>query len=85
MKTKLRTREVQAALAVLGYYDGPMDGDYRSVDYRADLRRFQRDYRSVAGAADGWYGPKTEKALLPLVKLIDQSTCSRSLAPSAGA
>jgi hypothetical protein len=59
----LTTRDVQAYLAALGYYDGDFDGDYQDANYRDDLRRFQRDYGLTA---DGWYGARTEAVLKPL-------------------
>jgi 3D (Asp-Asp-Asp) domain-containing protein len=73
-KTKLNTKGVQDGLRTLGYYDGPSDGDYLDPNYRADLRRFQwwakRIAKTYKGAIDGWYGPGTEGALLPVLKLI---------------
>ena len=72
-KTKLTIKQVQKALKDLGYYDGKIDGDYLDSEFRADLRRFQMDHPK-AGAADGWYGPKTESALLPLITLSKKKT-----------
>jgi len=69
----LSTVEVQGALKKLGYYDGPIDGDYTDPNYRADLKTFQRDYGLVA---DGTYGPNTEGKLVPLVSAL-------KLAPAA--
>jgi 3D (Asp-Asp-Asp) domain-containing protein len=71
-KTQFDTREVQHWLKMLGYYDGPIDGDYRDANYRADLRRFQADHRRRAGRPDGWYGARTESALLPLAQRFNQ-------------
>jgi 3D (Asp-Asp-Asp) domain-containing protein len=68
-KTKLDTQQVQTWLKLLGYYDGPINGDYLDANYRSDLRRFQADNRRVAGRPDGWYGLKTEAALLPLIEM----------------
>jgi 3D (Asp-Asp-Asp) domain-containing protein len=68
--TQLNTEQIKRALSRLGYYDGPIDDDYLDKNYRADLKRFQYDYRRKAGNPDGWYGKKTESALLPLVKLL---------------
>lgn len=73
-KTKLTTQEVQVALRQLGYYDGEPNGDPMDANFRADLRRFQRDYPQQAGTADGWYGPKTESALLPLVDKLGKAS-----------
>lgn len=66
----LSTSEVQTALKKLGYYDGPIDGDYTSVDYRSDLKTFQRDYGLEP---DGWYGNNTEGKLAPLVAALKQA------------
>lgn len=66
----LSTAQVQTALARLGYYDGPIDGDYTSANYRTDLRLFQRDYGLEP---DGWYGTQTEKKLGPLVQALAQA------------
>ena len=63
----LTTTDVQEALKKLGYYDGPIDGDYTSTNYRSDLRTFQRDYNIEP---DGWYGNDTEKKLAPLVQVL---------------
>ena len=68
-KTRFNIAEVQSYLGTLGYYDGAMDGDAMDPDWRTDLRRFQRDYPRECGGADGWYGPKTERALLPLAQM----------------
>lgn len=63
--------EAQQALQKLGYYDGDVDGDYQGDNFRDDLRRFQRDYPQT-GAADGWYGPKTDAVLAPLTQRLRQ-------------
>jgi hypothetical protein len=63
--------DVQAALKKLGYFDGEVDGDYQGANFRDDLRRFQRDY-PAAGAADGWYGPKTNAVLEPILGELRQ-------------
>ncbi len=73
MATKLNTKQVKAALKRLGYYDGEVDDEYLDSNYRADLKRFQYDYRRQAGRPDGWYGRKTESALLPLVRLLKKA------------
>jgi 3D (Asp-Asp-Asp) domain-containing protein/predicted RNA binding protein YcfA (HicA-like mRNA interferase family) len=75
-KTKLTIKEVQKALKKLGYYDGKIDGNYLDTNFRDDLRKFQRDHRDKAGAADGWYGPKTESALLPLLNMSKKTKLS---------
>lgn len=59
--------DVQRALHMLGYYDGPPSGDPTNANFRDDLKRFQRDYGLVV---DGWYGQKTESKLLPLVAIL---------------
>jgi len=79
--TALSIPEVKRALQLLGYYDGPVDDDYLDANFRDDLRRFQRDYPRT-GAADGWYGAKTEAALLPLERVVTRklgagSSCRR--------
>lgn len=71
--TQLSITEMQQWLARFGYYDGLIDGDYMASDFRDDLRRFQRDYSAKAGADDGWYGAKTESALLPLIDRYNQA------------
>ncbi len=63
MSTQLDTYKVQGALAKLGYYIGPISGDPHDENFRDDLELFQRDYGL---RDDGWYGEKTEAALLPL-------------------
>lgn len=73
MATQLNTRQVKAALTKLGYYDGTVNDDYLDANYRDDLKRFQVDYRRVCGDADGWYGAKTERALLPLVEQLKKA------------
>jgi peptidoglycan hydrolase-like protein with peptidoglycan-binding domain len=78
--TQLSITEVQEWLARFGYYDGPIDGNYMEPEFRTDLKKFQRDYRSKAGAADGWYGPKSESALLPLVDKFKQAECDLTAA-----
>jgi 3D (Asp-Asp-Asp) domain-containing protein len=77
-KTKLTIKDVQKWLHLFGYYDGSIDGNYQDVNFRADLRRFQRDYPAQAGAADGWYGAKTESALLPLVSSFEKANLCAS-------
>ncbi len=59
--------QVQTALQRLGYYDGKIDGNYQDLNFRADLKLFQRDYGLEP---DGWYGDDTEKKLGPLVKAL---------------
>lgn len=70
MSTTLHTSDVKYLLNKLGYYDGPINNNYRDGEYRDDLRRFQRDYNLVA---DGWYGRKTEKPLLALDRKLIKS------------
>jgi 3D (Asp-Asp-Asp) domain-containing protein len=72
----LSIRDAQVALTKLGYFDGAADGDYADANFRDDLRRFQRDY-PACGAADGWYGPKTDAVLAPLLERL------KRLAPAA--
>lgn len=81
-KTKLTIKEVQKALKQLGYYDGKIDGDYTGTDFRDDLRRFQLDHPKT-GTADGWYGPKTEKALLPLITMSKKTKLSMEAVQTA--
>jgi 3D (Asp-Asp-Asp) domain-containing protein len=69
MSTKLHTKDVQTWLRRLGYYDGEPSSDYLDPDYRSALKRFQRDFRKTP---DGWYGVKTESALLPLIDLFNK-------------
>jgi hypothetical protein len=70
--TALSIPEVKRGLKLLGYYDGPIDDDYMEPAFRADLRRFQRDYPKT-GTPDGWYGQRTEAALLPLERLVTKT------------
>lgn len=71
--------EVQVALGKLGYYAGPVDGDYHSDAFRDDLCRFQRDF-PACGKVDGWYGAKTDAVLAPIAK-----TLPTTLPPTAAA
>lgn len=59
-------REIQAALATLGFAPGPVDGvlGYRT---RAALERFQA---SAKVSVDGWYGPETAAAMSAALKRI---------------
>ncbi len=66
----LNTRDVQSILLALGYYDGDVDGDYQGANFRDDLRRFQRDYGLTP---DGWYGARTEAALLPFAEKLKRA------------
>lgn len=63
MTTTLKTKDVQTALAALGYYDGAINGDAMNANYRDDLKQFQKDYGLTA---DGLYGLASEGKLLPL-------------------
>jgi len=65
----LSTTDVQVALKKLGYFDGPIDGDYYDDNFRDDLRRFQRDY-PACGAVDGWYGKLTNAVLEPMLARV---------------
>jgi 3D (Asp-Asp-Asp) domain-containing protein len=67
---KLSIVDVQTALTKLGYYDGPINADAMETVFRDDLKVFQRDYGLTS---DGWYGPKTEQALLPLAEKLKQA------------
>ena len=53
----------QALLFYLGYYTGPLDGDWGKGS-RAGCEAFQRDYGLTA---DGLGGPVTDKALVGAV------------------
>lgn len=53
----------QHLLAYLGYYDGPIDGDWGSLSQEA-CRSFQSD-RSIT--VDGYGGPETDTALIHAV------------------
>lgn len=75
MKVQLTIRDVQKALRQLGYFDGPIDGDAVGPNFRDDLKRFQADYRLTV---DGWYGPESEKALLPLVQKLASASLSKA-------
>lgn len=75
METTLTTYEVRYYLAILGYSDGKYPDDPPAADptnpkYRRQIEAFQADYRELAGNPDGIYGPKTESAMLPLIKQI---------------
>lgn len=63
--------DVQVALNKLGYFAGPIDGDYHAEGFRDDLRRFQRDY-PACGNVDGWYGLRTDAVLAPMAKQAQQ-------------
>ncbi len=64
--------DVQVALGKLGYFAGPIDGDLHAEGFRDDLTRFQRDY-PACGKQDGWYGPKTDAVLAPLIERLRQA------------
>jgi lysozyme len=50
----------QNLLLALGYYTGKIDGDYGELTHEA-VRKFQADHGLLV---DGWFGPKTNTALL---------------------
>jgi 3D (Asp-Asp-Asp) domain-containing protein len=56
----MNSNAAQLAMATVGFYGGPVDGNLRSADFIADLKRFQRMYGLVP---DGVYGPKTDALL----------------------
>ena len=53
--------EIQAMLALLGYFDDPVDGQYQTST-EAAIKAFQTD---VGLSSDGIAGPATWEALLP--------------------
>lgn len=59
----MTVKQRQALLAYLGYYTGPLDGDWGKGS-RAGCQAFQRDYGLTA---DGLGGPVTDKALVGAV------------------
>lgn len=78
--TVFDTKNVQWLLTRLGYYDGPLDGDPHSDNYRDDLKRFQRDYGLKD---DGWYGARTEQKLYPLYTVLELSKSPQLPPPEA--
>lgn len=57
---EMTIKQRQHLLAFLGYYSGPVDGDWATLSREA-CRRFQRDFGGIA--VDGFGGPETDKAL----------------------
>lgn len=58
-------KQRQHLLAYLGYYVGPVDGDWGSGSREA-AKAFQKDYNFITGKGileDGYGGPETDKAL----------------------
>lgn len=58
-------KQRQHLLAYLGYYVGPVDGDWGSGSREA-AKAFQRSYNDITGKSirvDGYGGPETDKAL----------------------
>lgn len=72
-------QELQAMLALLGYYSGAVDGLYGDATFAA-VSRFQVDAGLVA---DGVVGPSTWQRLLPTPSSLEQS--SPQLSPGATA
>ena len=56
-------RQIQALLAYLGYYDGPLDGLWGEKSQKA-TEAFQRDYQLTV---DGIFGAATEKRILEVI------------------
>ena len=74
----MTTRQKQALLAYLGYYDGPLDGLWGEGSQRATID-FQRDF--VGLSVDGICGDQTEKAMKHAVaygidKKSDRTDCT---------
>lgn len=65
----LKNNEIQAALKTLGYYDGNIDSNLMSSNFKDDLRRFQADYGLTP---DGLYGNKSNAVLEPLFDTLLQ-------------
>ena len=61
----MTTRQKQALLAYLGYYDGPLDGLWGEKSQRATID-FQRAYMEPT-AVDGIFGAATEKRILEVI------------------
>jgi hypothetical protein len=68
--------EVQKGLAMLGYYDGDIDGDLSNPEFRADLKKFQARMRITR---DGLYGRQSEGKLKPLLEKLKQFGPSEGL------
>lgn len=61
----MTVKQRQHLLAYLGYYVGPVDGDWGSGSREA-AKAFQRSYNDITGKSiqvDGYGGPDTDKAL----------------------
>ena len=61
----MNTRQKQALLAYLGYYDSPLDGIWGEKSQQATID-FQRAYMD-ATSADGIFGAATEKRILEVI------------------
>ena len=61
----MTTRQKQALLAYLGYYDGPLDGLWGEKSQRATID-FQRAYMEST-AVDGIFGAATEQRILEII------------------
>lgn len=73
-------KDLQAMLALMGYYSGAVDGAYEQMTLEA-VRQFQTD----AGlSVDGIVGPLTWQRLLPTPTDLTQTNLTQSQEPPAG-
>ena len=76
----MTTKQKQALLAYLGYYDGPLDGVWGEKSQKA-TEAFQRDYSL---AVDGIFGAATEKRILEVVASGEMPAQKPQAAPETG-
>ena len=76
----MSTKQKQALLAYLGYYDGPLDGIWGEKSQKA-TEAFQRDYSITV---DGIFGAATEKRILEVVASGEEPAQQPQPAPEAG-
>ena len=73
----MTTKQKQALLAYLGYYDSPLDGIWGEKSQQATID-FQRAYMD-ATSADGIFGAATEKRILEVIATGEEPVVKENL------
>ena len=78
----MTTKQKQALLAYLGYYDGPLDGIWGEKSQRATID-FQRAYMERENV-DGIFGAATEKRIREVIATVEEPKESVQIDTSPG-